>query len=38
MAHRGKVGAAAILTLHPSTLRARMHELEILRREIKESD
>ena len=33
-----KVGAAAILGLHPSTLRARMHKLGILRPEIKESD
>jgi transcriptional regulator with GAF, ATPase, and Fis domain len=34
----GKDGAAAILGLHPSTLRARMHKLEILRPEAKESD
>jgi transcriptional regulator with GAF, ATPase, and Fis domain len=34
----GKGGAAAILGLHPSTLRARMHKLGILRPEIKESD
>jgi formate hydrogenlyase transcriptional activator len=34
----GKDGAAAILSLHPSTLRARMHKLGILRPEIKESD
>ena len=34
----GKVGAAAILGLHPSTLRARMHKLGIRRRKIKESD
>jgi PAS domain S-box-containing protein len=34
----GKDGAAAILGLHPSTLRARMHKLGILRPEIKESD
>jgi formate hydrogenlyase transcriptional activator len=31
-------GAAAILGLHPSTLRARMHKLGILRPETKESD
>ena len=34
----GKDGAAAILGLHPSTLRARMHKLGILRPEIKDSD
>jgi PAS domain S-box-containing protein len=34
----GKDGAAAILGLHPSTLRARMHKLGIVRPEIKESD
>ena len=34
----GKGGAAAILGLHPSTLRARMHKLGILRPEIKDSD
>jgi PAS domain S-box-containing protein len=34
----GKNGAAAILGLHPSTLRARMHKLGILRPETKESD
>jgi len=34
----GKDGAAAILGLHPSTLRARMHKLEILRPENKRSD
>jgi formate hydrogenlyase transcriptional activator len=34
----GKDGAAAILSLHPSTLRARMHKLGILRPEIKKSD
>ncbi len=34
----GKDGAAAILGLHPSTLRARMHKLRILRPEAKESD
>jgi transcriptional regulator with GAF, ATPase, and Fis domain len=34
----GKDGAAAILGLHPSTLRARMHKLGILRPEAKESD
>jgi transcriptional regulator with GAF, ATPase, and Fis domain len=34
----GKDGAAAILGLHPSTLRARMHKLGILRPELKESD
>jgi len=34
----GKDGAAAILDLHPSTLRARMHKLGILRPEIKGSD
>ena len=32
----GKDGAAAILGLHPSTLRARMHKLEIARTESKE--
>ena len=31
----GKDGAAAILGLHPSTLRARMHKLEIVRPETK---
>ena len=31
----GKDGAAAILDLHPSTLRARMHKLGILRPETK---
>ena len=34
----GKDGAAAILGLHPSTLRAKMHKLGILRPEIKHSD
>jgi len=34
----GKDGAAAILGLHPSTLRARMHKLGIVRPEIKASD
>ena len=34
----GKDGAAGILGLHPSTLRARMHKLAILRPETKESD
>jgi transcriptional regulator with GAF, ATPase, and Fis domain len=34
----GKNGAAAILDLHPSTLRARMHKLGILRPEVKEPD
>jgi len=34
----GKSGAAAILGLHPSTLRARMHKLGILRPEAKEPD
>jgi len=34
----GKDGAAAILGIHPSTLRARMHKLGILRPETKESD
>ena len=34
----GKDGAAAILGLHPSTLRARMHKLGILRPEAKESE
>jgi formate hydrogenlyase transcriptional activator len=34
----GKAGAAAILGLHPSTLRARMHKLGIIRPEIKKSD
>lgn len=33
----GKDGAAVILGLHPSTLRARMHKLEIVRPETKES-
>jgi transcriptional regulator with GAF, ATPase, and Fis domain len=33
----GKDGAAAILGLHPSTLRARMHKLGIIRPETKES-
>ena len=34
----GKDGAAAILGLHPSTLRARMHKLGILRPETKVLD
>jgi formate hydrogenlyase transcriptional activator len=34
----GKDGAAALLGLHPSTLRARMHKLGIIRPETKESD
>jgi formate hydrogenlyase transcriptional activator len=34
----GKDGAAVILGLHPSTLRARMHKLGIRRPETKESD
>jgi formate hydrogenlyase transcriptional activator len=34
----GKDGAAAILGLHPSTLRARMHKLGILRPETRESE
>ena len=34
----GKDGAAAILGLHPSTLRARMHKLGIVRPETKEAD
>ncbi|MGA2957618.1 MAG: sigma 54-interacting transcriptional regulator [Thermodesulfobacteriota bacterium] len=34
----GKDGAAAILGLHPSTLRARMHKLGIVRPETKEPD
>ena len=34
----GKDGAAAILGLNPSTLRARMHKLGIVRPETKESD
>ena len=34
----GKDGAAAILGLNPSTLRARMHKLGIIRPEIKEPD
>jgi len=34
----GKNGAAAILGLHPSTLRARIHKLGILRPESKEPD
>ena len=33
----GKDGAAAILGLHPSTLRARMHKLGILRPKAKAS-
>jgi hypothetical protein len=34
----GKDGAAAISGLHPSTLRARMHKLGIVRPETKEPD
>ena len=34
----GKDGAATILGLHSSTLRARMHKLDIVRPEIKKSD
>jgi DNA-binding NtrC family response regulator len=34
----GKDGAAAILGLHPSTLRGRMHKLGIVRSETKEPD
>jgi transcriptional regulator with GAF, ATPase, and Fis domain len=34
----GKDGAAAILGLHPSTSRARMHKLGIFRPETKEPD
>ena len=34
----GKDGAAAILGLHPSTLRARMHKLGIMRPETNASD
>ena len=34
----GKDGAAAILGIHPSTLRARLHKLEIVRPETKDSD
>ena len=34
----GKGGAAAILGIHPSTLRARMHKLGIVRPETKESN
>jgi len=34
----GKDGAAAILGLHPSTLRARMHKLGIIRPETREPD
>jgi len=34
----GKAGAAAILGLHPSTLRARMHKLGIVRPEANEPD
>ncbi|MEI9479322.1 MAG: helix-turn-helix domain-containing protein, partial [Deltaproteobacteria bacterium] len=34
----GKDGAASILGLNPSTLRARMHKLSIVRPETKESD
>jgi formate hydrogenlyase transcriptional activator len=35
---KGKDGAAAILGLNPSTLRARMHKLGIVRPETKEPD
>jgi transcriptional regulator with GAF, ATPase, and Fis domain len=35
---KGKDGAAEILGLHPSTLRARMHKLGIARPENKEPD
>jgi len=34
----GKDGTAAILGLHPSTLRARMHKLGIVRPETKDPD
>ncbi len=34
----GKDGAASILGIHPSTLRARMHKFGIVRPEIKEPD
>jgi transcriptional regulator with GAF, ATPase, and Fis domain len=34
----GKDGAAAILGLHPSTLRARMHKLKIVRPDTEETD
>jgi formate hydrogenlyase transcriptional activator len=34
----GKDGAGAVLGLHPSTLRARMHKLGIIRPEMKEPD
>jgi transcriptional regulator with GAF, ATPase, and Fis domain len=34
----GKDGAAAILGLHPSTLRARMHKLKIVRPDREETD
>ena len=34
----GKDGAATILGLHPSTLRARMHKLAIVRPETKKQD
>jgi Response regulator containing CheY-like receiver, AAA-type ATPase, and DNA-binding domains len=34
----GKDGAAAILGIHPSTLRARLHKLEIVRPETKEQN
>jgi PAS domain S-box-containing protein len=34
----GKNGAAVILGLHPSTLRARMHKLGIVRPELRDSD
>jgi transcriptional regulator with GAF, ATPase, and Fis domain len=34
----GKDGAAAILGIHPSTLRARMHKLGIVRAKTKEPD
>jgi transcriptional regulator with GAF, ATPase, and Fis domain len=32
----GKDGAAAILGIHPSTLRARLHKLEIIRPDTKD--
>jgi transcriptional regulator with GAF, ATPase, and Fis domain len=34
----GKDGAAAILGIHPSTLRARLHKLGMVRPETKEPD
>jgi transcriptional regulator with GAF, ATPase, and Fis domain len=34
----GKDGGAAILGIHPSTLRARLHKLEIVRPDTKDSN